>query len=157
MGFSPAVLSGGCSSLRCAAFSLQWLLLLWTSGSEGFRASALPAPEFSCCSSQALEHRLNSCGTWAESLRGMWGCPGQRIKSMFPALAGGFFTSQPPGKPWLILFKLNLCCTENIKDFIDSTGADDMPKCSRCTVANCECPPDMLVPSGSWWKVARAQ
>ena len=34
---------------------------------------------------QAPEHRLNSCGS-----------PG--IKSVSPALAGGFFTAKPPGK-----------------------------------------------------------
>ena len=29
----------------------------------------------------------------------MWDLPGSGIKSMSPVLAGGFFTSQPPGKP----------------------------------------------------------
>ena len=44
---------------------------------------------------------------------------------MFPALAGGFFISELPGKSWLMHFKLKLCCTENIKDFNDSIGAGD--------------------------------
>ena len=34
MGFSLVAASGGYSSLRCAGFSLQWLLLLWSTGSR---------------------------------------------------------------------------------------------------------------------------
>ena len=30
---------------------------------------------------------------------GMWDLPRPEIKPMFPALAGGFFTTEPPGKP----------------------------------------------------------
>ena len=33
-GLSLVVASGGCSSLRCAGFSLQWLLLLQSTGSR---------------------------------------------------------------------------------------------------------------------------
>ena len=29
----------------------------------------------------------------------MWDFPGPEIEPMFPALAGGFFTTEPPGKP----------------------------------------------------------
>ena len=36
---------------------------------------------------------LNSCGTQAYMLQGSEGEP------MFPALAGGFLTAEPPGKP----------------------------------------------------------
>ena len=45
-GFSLVVVSGGYSSLWCAGFSLQWLLLLQSTGSRhaGF----------------------SSCGTWAQ-------------------------------------------------------------------------------------------
>ena len=45
-GLSLVAASGGNSSLRCAGFSLQWLLLLWSMGSRpvGF----------------------GSCGTWAQ-------------------------------------------------------------------------------------------
>ena len=72
--------SGGCSLLRCAAFSLQWLLLLWSTGSRhvGF----------------------HSCGSWAQLLRGMWDLPGPGLKPVAPALAGGFLTTVPPGKPF---------------------------------------------------------
>ena len=29
----------------------------------------------------------------------MWDLPGSGIEPVFPALAGGFFTTEPPGKP----------------------------------------------------------
>ena len=45
------------SSLRCAGFSLQWLLFLRSTGSR--RAG------FSSCGSRALERRLSSCGARA--------------------------------------------------------------------------------------------
>ena len=45
-GFSLVAASGGYSSLQCVGFSLQWLLLLWSTGSRhaGF----------------------SSCGMWAQ-------------------------------------------------------------------------------------------
>ena len=64
----------GCigSSLRCAGFSLQWLLLLWSTGSRhagfsscGMWASVVVALGLSSCGLQALERRLSSCGAWA--------------------------------------------------------------------------------------------
>ena len=40
----------------------------------------------------------------------MWGLPGPGIKPMSPALAGGLFATEPPGKPaisiWVDLFPL---------------------------------------------------
>ena len=52
----------------------------------------------SSCGSQALEHRLSSCGTRALLLRGMWDLPGPGLEPVSPALAGGFLTTVPPGK-----------------------------------------------------------
>ena len=49
--------SGGYSSLRCAGFSLRWLLLLWSTGSR--------CVGFSSCGSRAPERRLSSCGARA--------------------------------------------------------------------------------------------
>ena len=43
--------------LWCSSFSLQWLFLLRSTGSRH--------TGFSSCNSQAVEHRLSSCGTWA--------------------------------------------------------------------------------------------
>ena len=58
-GPSLVAASRGYSSLSCACtgFSLWWLLLLQ---STGYRRAG-----FSSCGSQALELRLNSCGTRA--------------------------------------------------------------------------------------------
>ena len=46
-----------------------------------------------------VEHRLNSCGTWAWLLCGMWDIPGPGIEPVSHALTGAFFTTEPPGKP----------------------------------------------------------
>ena len=78
-GLSLVAASGGYSSLRCVGFSLWWLLLLWSTGSErvGF----------------------NGCGARALLLCGMWDLPGPGLEPVSPALAGGFLTTVPPGKP----------------------------------------------------------
>ena len=55
-GLSLVAVSGGYSSLRCAGFSLQWLLL-WSTGPRRVG--------FSSCGVQALERRLSSCGARA--------------------------------------------------------------------------------------------
>ena len=59
---------------------------------------------FSSCGSWALEHGLNSCGAWAYLLRGMWALPGPGLEPVSPALAGGFLTTVPSGKPQGIIF-----------------------------------------------------
>ena len=51
------------------------------------------------CGSRILERRLNSCGAQAYLFHGMWDSPGLGIEPMSPALAGSFFTTEPPGKP----------------------------------------------------------
>ena len=54
---SLVVASGGYSLLQCTGFSLQWLLLLWSTGSR--------CTGFSSCGMRALERRLSSCGARA--------------------------------------------------------------------------------------------
>ena len=49
-----------------------------------------------------LEHRLSTCGTWASLLHSMWDLPGPGVRLESPALAGGFFTTEPPGKPFVL-------------------------------------------------------
>ena len=72
-GLSLVTASGGHSSLWCAGFS--------------------------SCGSRALERRLSSCGAEAQLLHGMWDLPRPGLEPASPALAGGFPTTAPPGKP----------------------------------------------------------
>ena len=44
--------------------------------------------------------RLSNCGSRAYSLRGIWDPPRPGLEPVSPALAGGFSTTAPPGKPW---------------------------------------------------------
>ena len=44
-------------------------------------------------------HRLSSCGSRAQLLRGMWDLPRPGLEPVSPALAGTFSTTVPPGKP----------------------------------------------------------
>ena len=68
------------------------------------------------CDSQALEHRLNSCGTWALLLCGMQDLPRSGIKPVSPALADRFFTSELLGKPhFLLLDKLFFTFSQDTK------------------------------------------
>ena len=43
--------------------------------------------------------RLSSCGSRAQLLCGMWDLPKPGLEPASPALAGGFSTTAPPGKP----------------------------------------------------------
>ena len=45
------------------------------------------------------KRRLSSCGSRAQPLRGMWVLPRPGLEPAFPALAGRFSTTAPPGKP----------------------------------------------------------
>ena len=73
-GPSPVTASRG--------FSFQWLLLLWSAGSR--------LPRFS-----SAAHGL-SCS-------GLLGSSQTRDQPMSPALAGGFFTTEPHGTPLLLV------------------------------------------------------
>ena len=106
--FSPLFLKdllnygcAGSSVLHPGFLSLQWVRATLRCSVWAARCS-----DFSCCRAQAL-------GTWASLVvsRGMWKLPGQGIKSRPPALAGRFFTTEPPGKPSYIFFVLCGCYT----------------------------------------------
>ena len=93
----------------------EWGLLSGCSaqapGCNGFPCGQAKAVGRVGCGSggcRALEHRPNSCGARAYLVQGMWDLPGSGIKPMSPALAGGFFTTEPPAT--LVLFVcLNIC------------------------------------------------
>ena len=81
------------ATLRCSA---------WASHCSGF----------SCCGAQALSAQasvvvacgLSSCGARASLLRSTWDLPGPGLEPVSPALAGGFLTTVPPGKPCRFIF-----------------------------------------------------
>ena len=76
-------------------------------GLQGGWASVFVACGLSSCSSWILEHRLNSCGTWALVFHGRWDLPGLGMESVSPVLAGRFFTTEPPGKPRYVFLCLS--------------------------------------------------
>ena len=47
--------------------------------------------------------RLSSCGSRAQLLHGMWDLLRPGLEPLSPALAGGFSTIAPPGKPPIFL------------------------------------------------------
>ena len=49
-------------------------------------------------------------------LQGMWDLPGSWIEHMSPELAGGFFTTEPPGRPIRIKI-FNKSTTKNVFTF----------------------------------------
>ena len=76
--------------VRCSCFSLQWLLLLQNTDSRvrsGFSSRSTWA------------HELHLLGSTAQAHSCAWDLPGSGIKPVSPALAGNFFTTEPPGKP----------------------------------------------------------
>ena len=98
-GSSLVVASGGYSlamvhRLLSAVASLVAEHRLW-----GTQTSGLAAHGLNSCGFQALEHRLNSCGAWTLILCRMWDLLRLGIKPKSPALAGSFFTTEPPGTP----------------------------------------------------------
>ena len=93
-----ATLRCGARASHCSGFSCCGVRAL------GARASVVGARGLSSCGSRALESRLSSCGAQASLLRGMWELPGPGLEPMSPALAGGFLTTAPPGRPHFAWF-----------------------------------------------------
>ena len=101
-------------------------------GSAGSRecqgASAVAACWLSSCGSQnlALVHRPRSYGPGTQLLHGMWDVPDPGIKPVSPALAVGFFNTEPPRKSQnvnlivYIFFK-----SDNAEYIIRNTGLEE--------------------------------
>ena len=89
-GFFLVVVEWGLLS-SCGSQASHCSDLLQSTGSGVRRLQQLPT--------WALEHGPESCGAGAQLLRGEWDLPGPGIEPVSPALAGGFFTIKPPGKP----------------------------------------------------------
>ena len=110
-GSSLVVASGGYSlamvhRLLIAVASLVAEHRLWGTHTSGLAAHGLKSCGFQALEHglnsygfQALEHGLNSCGAWTLMLCRMWDLLRLGIKPKSPALAGRFFTTEPPGKP----------------------------------------------------------
>ena len=81
-GLSLVAASGGNSSSRCAGLSLSRPLL--------FQRNRLQT------------HRLRNCGSRAQPLLVMQDLPRPGLEPVFPALAGRFSTTAPPGKPYFL-------------------------------------------------------
>ena len=60
---------------------------------------------FSCCGVWLLSVGDRSCAARTELLRGKWNLPRPETKPVFPALAGRFLTTGPPGKSKREIFK----------------------------------------------------
>ena len=91
-GFSEVATRGGGLLLSCDARASH------CGGFSCGRTQALGHPGFSNCSSWALEHRLSSCGTGALFPHDMWDLFRSGIEPVPLALAGRFFTTEPPRK-----------------------------------------------------------
>ena len=91
--------AGATLRLPGEGFSARWPLVVehWLQGSQ---ASVVVTRGLSSCHSRALEHRLHSRGTQAQLPGGMWDFSRLGIKPTSPALAGGFFSTEPSGKLW---------------------------------------------------------
>ena len=97
-GFSLAVARRGYSLLPGTGFSLRRVFLL--QGLCGLRA--LGCTGFSTCHVRAQQLWFQGSRPQAQYLWHMgfmWDLPGAGIELVSPALAGRFFTTEPPGKP----------------------------------------------------------
>ena len=91
------------SSFRARAFS--------SCGERGPLFIAVRGP-LTIAASLVAEHRLqtrrlSSCGSRAQLLRGMWDLPRPGLEPVCPALAGGFSTTAPSGKPLAVFLYTN--------------------------------------------------
>ena len=77
LGF-PHLWWPGAALVQCMDFSLQWLLLLWSTVSR--------------------VHGLSSCGAWVQLPWGMWDPPGPGVELVSCSLVGILPTTEPPGK-----------------------------------------------------------
>ena len=89
----------GVRASHCSGFSRCRALSL------GVQASVVVARGLSSYGSQALERKLSSCGAQAQLLRSIWDLPGPGLEPVSLALAGGFLTTAPPGKPTMTSFQ----------------------------------------------------
>ena len=96
--------SRGCSLLAvCRLLSLAAAFVAQALGHLGFSICNM---WLSSCNFWAPDHRLSNCGTWL-SCAEAYGIVRNQGWNMSPAFAGGFFTTEPPGKPWKCRLQTN--------------------------------------------------
>ena len=106
--------------LFLAVLGLRFCVRAFSScGERGSLFIAVHGP-LTVAASLVAEHRLqmrrlSSCGSWAQSPRGMWDLPRPGLEPVSPALAGRFSTTAPPGKPSRRI--LNHCTTREVPKF----------------------------------------
>ena len=112
-GLSPVAASGGHPS--------SWCVGLFTIAASPVAAHRLQT------------HRLSSCGSRAQPLRGMWDPPRPGPEPVSPALAGRLSTTAPPGKPLFFFFLMTFYKYKNLPLLTGHTKADgpDLP-CASC-------------------------
>ena len=96
-----------------AFFQLWCTLIVVSSLVQKHRPQEMP------CASVAVAHGLSSCSSkgsrsyvqqlWLLGLFALWHAPRPGIKPLSPALAGEFFTTEPPEKPQSISYDQHFC------------------------------------------------
>ena len=144
----------------CVGFSLWWLLLLQSTGSgaPGLQwlwhvGSATSELHVACSwSYQSLEHKLSSCGEAhrlsCSSTCGIFLDQGMELVS--PSLVGGFFTSEPPGKPHWVTFLMWFYCTCICKKSSLGTELELFSREGNGTPLQYSCL-ENPVGGGAWW------
>ena len=115
--------AGATLQLWSRGFSMQWLLLLWSTGSRAQWASVAANPGL-----QGTDSVVAAPGHSMQDL------PGPEIEPVSPALAGKFFTTEPPGEPHVGNF-LKLRCLAPTPRNSDSIGQRcDLGRKKTCEV-----------------------
>ena len=98
--------------------------------------------------------RLSNCGSRAQLLRSMWDLPRPGLEPVSPALAGGFSTTAPPGKPWhhLLISTWGMLVTSIIK--VDHWKLKQMTFLERRKLGlwKRELEPNEKVNTWGWWR-----
>ena len=111
--------------------------------------------------SLVVEHRLqtrrlSNRGSRAQLLRGMWDLPRPGLEPVFPALAGRFSTTAPPGKPSIFRFWIQTFSKLwiHISNYNHTTSSSSRSKLNNLLPQEAWSPPSLHTHSVSCWKVA---
>ena len=88
MGFSLVALSRGYSLVAVLRLVIVVASLVVKHRLWGTPAPVVVTCGLSSCGFQALEPRLDSCGSWAYLLQGTWDLPRSGVEPLSPALVG---------------------------------------------------------------------